>query len=567
MITSGQTLRGDPNVLSPSSPAIRHRFLPWLGLLFVIALYIVSVLWLQPTNFFGLTEDDSIYFSSARALAEGRGYILPSVPGTPQATKYPILYPWLLSWVWRWSPAFPANLALATRLNILFGTAFAVSAFFFLRSMPGLSDTEALFLVATCVLHPLVLSQSANLMSDTLFSACAIGAISLAGQTGRCQPGTAAVASCGLLSGLSCLLRILGIPVAAALYFFVLLRRGWKKSVVFAVCAMPFLLGLAWRSMHVAPDKAPVDVSSCSLTWRMTWLYYTDYLGFWKLDSLHPHLIWHILKENAILSFLQPSMYFLDPRLIRPFGLGLVLLVLVTAGMTRGLVRHAHRWGWQPVYFVLTLYMIPLLFWDYAIAERSLIPFLPLFAAALWTEGRDLMKRIRAALAKHGLRTEGIAAGFLCIAVLTLLVGIGYTFRQQILFFQNQSARRAELSEEKQEAYAWLRDNTPLNSRTLAYEDASLFLYSGRQALRPVIFAPAGAREPWRLETDLGCIACSAKAVAAKYWLVAPDDFGFEWEPAKSRARSRAEDVVRHLPQAFKSRKGNVRVYDVSSLQ
>lgn len=330
---------------------------------------------------------------------------------------------------------------------------------------------------------------------------------------------------------------------------------------------MPFLVGLAWRSMHVAPDKAPVDISACSPTWQMTWLYYTDYLGFWKMDSLHPHFIWHMLKENAVLCFLQPAMYFLNPRLIRPFRLGLVLLVLLTAGMTRGLIRHARKCGWQPVHFALALYMIPVLFWDYAIAERVLIPFLPFFAAALWIEGRDLMKRIRVALAEHGFRKEGIAAGFLCIPVLASLAGIGWTFRQQIVFFQNQSARRAELNEEKQEAYAWLRENTPPDTRALAYEDASLFLYSGRQALRPVIFAPAGAREPSRLETDLACIACSAKAVAAKYWLVAQDDFGFEWEPAKSRARSRAEDVVSHLPQAFRSKKGHVRVYDVSSLR
>ena len=91
--------------------------LVYLGLLLILVAYVVSVIRLHPTNFFGLFEDDSIYFSSAKALAQGQGYVLPSVPGTPPATKYPILYPLILSLVWRWNPSFPANLAGADRIR------------------------------------------------------------------------------------------------------------------------------------------------------------------------------------------------------------------------------------------------------------------------------------------------------------------------------------------------------------------------------------------------------------------------------------------------------------------
>ena len=82
----------------------------WLGLAGIAILYLAAIVRLHPANFFGVTQDDTIYFSSARALTAGSGYVLPSVPGTPPATKYPILYPWILSWVWRWNPSFPANL-------------------------------------------------------------------------------------------------------------------------------------------------------------------------------------------------------------------------------------------------------------------------------------------------------------------------------------------------------------------------------------------------------------------------------------------------------------------------
>src|SRR6266403_1886339 len=89
----------------------KTRWLVWIALSAVLVGYVFFVVRLRPANFFGFSHDDTLYFSSAKAIAEGHGYILPSVPGTPSATKYPILYPWILSCVWRLNPSFPANIS------------------------------------------------------------------------------------------------------------------------------------------------------------------------------------------------------------------------------------------------------------------------------------------------------------------------------------------------------------------------------------------------------------------------------------------------------------------------
>ncbi len=81
-----------------------------LSLAVICAATVWSLYRLDPVALFGLAHDDTLMMSSAKALAEGRGYIMPSVPETPRQTKYPVLYPWLLSLVWRWHPAFPSNL-------------------------------------------------------------------------------------------------------------------------------------------------------------------------------------------------------------------------------------------------------------------------------------------------------------------------------------------------------------------------------------------------------------------------------------------------------------------------
>src|SRR6202008_2943637 len=160
----------------------------------------------------------TLYFSSAKAIAEGRGYILPSVPGPPPATKYPILYPWMLSWVWRWNPSFPANISSAVALNLVFGAAYLLTGFVFLRRLPGFNDAIALILTAVCALNPRVLFLSANLMADIPFAAFALSACVVAARANEKEAKSGTTVCCGILTGLSILIRTMGIPIAAGLF-------------------------------------------------------------------------------------------------------------------------------------------------------------------------------------------------------------------------------------------------------------------------------------------------------------------------------------------------------------
>jgi hypothetical protein len=103
----------------------------WICFGIILFLFLGYVEWLRPAPLFGYFHDDTLYFSSARALATGQGYIIPSLPGTPPQTKYPILYSWLLSWVWKWFPNFPGNVMPAIWLTAFFGCWFLAAAFQF----------------------------------------------------------------------------------------------------------------------------------------------------------------------------------------------------------------------------------------------------------------------------------------------------------------------------------------------------------------------------------------------------------------------------------------------------
>src|SRR6185437_885024 len=157
---------------------------------------------LHPTNYFGLTQDDSIYFTSGQSLANGNGYLLPSIPGTPKATKYPILYPWILSRVWRWNPSFPENLLDASAITIAFGMVFVTLTFIFLRREMGAGELESLGLTAFCAFHPTVLFYSGSILTEIPFSALALGAMLVASRAMKPDARPVSTVGCGLLAGL-----------------------------------------------------------------------------------------------------------------------------------------------------------------------------------------------------------------------------------------------------------------------------------------------------------------------------------------------------------------------------
>src|SRR5258708_20535093 len=84
----------------------------------ILALFCFRVYSFQPREFFDFYHDDGIYFTTAKALAAGCGYIIPSFPGGLPQTKYPVLYPLILAGVLRIWPAYPANLGLPFALSI-----------------------------------------------------------------------------------------------------------------------------------------------------------------------------------------------------------------------------------------------------------------------------------------------------------------------------------------------------------------------------------------------------------------------------------------------------------------
>jgi hypothetical protein len=271
-----------------------------VGLCCLLLAYVVVVVRSHPLTYFGLLRDDAIYFSSAEALASGHGYVLPFLPGSPRATKYPILYSYILSLVWRLNPHFPANLRTATAITVAFTLSFVVLSFVLFGQMQGFGTGEAFFLTAFIALHPALLLYGALVLSDIPFAVISLMAMILAEKSmQQKQDGAIAVIGSGALAGMSILFRIFGVPIIAGIFAAGLLRWSRRQLVIFCACVTPFFFVVAWPRISPAIPALPVSpAAAATFGWVHTWTFYTNYLAVWRIGVPDKHAFWAMLGNN-----------------------------------------------------------------------------------------------------------------------------------------------------------------------------------------------------------------------------------------------------------------------------
>jgi hypothetical protein len=546
-----------------------RRVWPWLGLAGVLIVFLISVLELHPANFFALTQDDTIYLSSAQALAQGKGYVLPDLPWTPPATKYPILYPWILSWVWRWSPSFPSNLTLAIAISVMFGMAFVSLAFIFFRQFRALSLPAALLLTAFCALQPTVLFYSGSVLSDIPFSAFALAAMLLAkAATDREAPIGRAVI-CGIVAGVALLMRTLGLPLIAGILAAALFRRAWRQAAVIAASVAPFFLWQAWQVARSARPLPRMDLAHSAPGFVSTWTFYLSYIGMRRLNLGDPHVLGTMVGTQAIYLFTHVPGFFLGPLLDGHFGLWFLATLLILWILGLGMALGARQVGWQPVHFALPFYAVVILAWDYPEIQRFLIPFLPLFAVSFWLGGKWIFSELVATLRGSRSLIERSFAASASVVLAILVLGLSWNFaaNKDRAKLRSLSLSRAALIAEKREAYDWLRRNSGADARVVTGEDGALYLYTGRQSMSYVALSRVGAFDPARLRYDLDHITDVARVIGAEYWLASPDDSDKQSVAAKPPLEARLLEVEGVLPERFRSSAGHVRIYALPCIQ
>jgi len=540
------------------------------ALLFILAIFIWNVESWKPETFFGRYQDDAVYFSSAQALAQHQGYILPSFPGVPLQPKYPVLYPLLLSGVWKAWPEFPNNLIWAIRLTEAFGCLALVCTFSLLRCIAELGRIPSLILTALCAFHPVLLRLSGLTMSDVPFMAMLLLALLLARFAMAPARSYTFSAALGMAVALSASLRTIGYTAVIGLLAYILYRREYRRAFVYCAAVGATIGAIFLLTAHdISPGaQAKVHLEIVSSQWERLVAFYTDYLGFqWRMGVPTVGAFFNMIKENCLQLVSSPAPFLAGAFDRRSW--------LLTAGMSAivlsGVVRQLRRAEWRALAFIIVPYLLVIILWPFPIMERFLLPFLPLFLVATVLESKRLLTLARTNFRPPSSLGKQILAATICTILLGYAAFSGWTY----LFRDRRELREAaeaqnKTLEQKKEVYSWIRQHTPAGAKIVAYDDVLLFLYTRRQALRPIALLPVSAYSNgtgWNspdLARDLAHMSDAPREAGATYWLVTADDFSLDAE--REKITSRQNEITAALPVFFRSSRGFARLYDSSCL-
>lgn len=553
------TANGETRSLdTPASPEVQSS-LPYVRkkdfLLVVLLSVVFCGLSLRRINdgIIGLFHDDGIYAVLAKALSEGIGYRLISLPSTPFQLKYPFIYPYLLSWAWWLNPSFPANsfLLKVTNVGLFFVILLFSHAIYHRHTKTGWTDALCyVFLIAG---NPSVFSFTNYPLSEMLFLTLVLLGLLLIDQKDQAPAALAKVAGLALVVALAYLTRAIGVALVLAGILHFLVARRWRALSVYAlslaILLTPWLL---WQRSHVA------DILQSSLLhYYVSYPYGSPaYVLFWSDPLPALQIVWGNIRyvfdslDAMFLLHVFPALRFW-------------LYPVIGLGVLSSLRRHTtFFWTFLLVYFFL------MLTWPWHPA-RLLLPLIPVILFFLFVGmqiGESMVAaKVSSLHARRSLavfvRLPVISMMFLSVVWLSLYLP-GNTKDSMRLWFGHQTSYGWRGFAE---TFAWIREHTKEGDVLATAYDPMYYLYTGRQAVRPWFYHPETYFYPYgRPVVDLGSaqeIKRELSVLRVRYLVIDP----LEGYAEKQTAPKLFDELLRSYPEppqeVFVSTDGLHKVY------
>ena len=442
----------------------------------------------------GTFHDDGVYLVTAKALATGQGYRIVSLPGLPAQTKYPILFPWLLSLVWRADSTFPQNLPWLRIVPFAAGIAWLGLSWRAVRRA-GAAPAMAAAAIALTAASPWTIFLSTTLLSETLFAALVAGGLlvlqRLEGNAARRSTAFAA----GALMGVAFLTRTAAIAPAAAGLLALAIRKRWQSAAYYGfgllIVAAPWIW---WSSNHAAdPIVDPFYSAANYASWNIVFNYeWVD-----KLAVLGVNLLWAI----------QPGQYWGLAAGTTPAWIVAVLFVPL---IVRGLWIERR----SSLALACILYTALVLAWAFP-PVRFLVPILPFL---VWF-----------AFVGAGPLKQAVLVASIVLTVTSSMAAWRQAQATSVRGGTWFDAGGVDDWRAIDGLCAWIGTNTPKNAVLIATHDPTFYLFTGRTALRPNSMNPlmdyynVGGR-PVDNEAEAEAFRQRILRISADYVVVTPRD-------------------------------------------
>ena len=430
----------------------------------------------------GIYHDDGIYVVTAKALAEGKGYRIISLPDELVQTKYPILFPSLLAVVWKIFPKFPQN-AVPLKMVPLLGTLLWVwLTAKFIREKENNTDLSN-GIVLTTLASPWVVFFSVVILSETIFASLITAALIYLTrlEENTLKKESHLILASSFLAAAAFLTRTAGLPLLFVGMIVLLFRRRIRTSVLFsllfAICVSPWIL---WQTIHQG--------SYGSVTSYYTSANYQQ----WNILFHYPlSTKIEILGKNLVIMMFAPTILLsLDFRWFGTLHAASFVTILGTSFSLFGFFRD-FRTGIKSIHIFLVLYHAMLLVWVWP-PIRFMVPIFPFWLFYAY-------KGFASVCASFSLseRSMRIANNGLAILVWVCLGGALYLSSSRIIYTGQASPLISNIQTNENYNWAgvrflldWISENTPRDSVILGNLDPVIYLYTGRKAVRGFVADP-----------------------------------------------------------------------------
>jgi hypothetical protein len=413
----------------------------------------------------GAYHDDGIYASTARALADGRGYTLVHLPETPPQTKYPVLFPAVLAGLVLIRPTFADALVAMQWLTLLTAALAVGLSYLYLVRFGYAGRVSAAAATALFATTPAASFYGSQVLSEMPFAVLVVAGLwRLEATLEQDGPSLGAQLATGLLIALPLVCRAAGLATLLAGVAIVIARRAPVRWVLIGVLPIAGLwLYPTLRGWLVSPGD---DVLG----------YYTDYAGAWT--AIAGSRIVQVATRNAVFALHELGRLGIEGVApARAGGLSLPLFVGLGALLLGQLTRAAWRGRVLPVSLLAYLTMLAVWPWP---PGRFLVPLLPLFLPYLVAATRvDESK---------GLRRAATLLALALLATMNARLSVTYADRSQRDRFPypngSLSVEAVQWSSYDR-LFAWLRRETAPSAVVASGMDTMVYLYAERPAFRP----------------------------------------------------------------------------------
>lgn len=488
---------------------IRSRMNLKLGivLFFAVMLYCIS---LSP-DILGFYHDDGVYTVTAKALAEGKGYRIISLPGSPIQTLYPFFYPVVLSLAWRIFPSFPGNIVALKIPSIIFVLLFLFITYLYLVRQKHTSSRMALAVVMMTAFNPLMVWSATMTMSEALYcltSVLSLWTVEIFTSNNKGYKRLFYLLAAGMAVAVSFMTRSAGVSLIGAMLTFAFLSKRELKQRLLSVVQLGLVIvsflsqWIIWNIIQHVRQTYTEIYPYCPPFASNYANYAISHHGF-NLLSIFKILLSNIYKcfLGSIPHFLLPyldirevlSPYFFKDYLLLcgiaflSFGLSFLLIFSLVKTL---LEKKIHSFT---IYILFIFTMI--LFWPVE-SERRLLPVLPfiyilflrgfsLFAKKLEYFSRILISKINTTATDSSWHCQLFSMLPRLILISFVILNCSFSLmrnRENIIIAKNYSEW-----EEKKNLFRWIRKNTNSNVILAGALSPVLYLYTERSSIPSIL--------------------------------------------------------------------------------